>query len=173
MIKPKVVLLIFVSGKIVLTGAKVRSSSLSSYTLGVARAILYGALVLCLWTTFDLLYVDSSLNVFFYLLRLEKKSTLRSTLYTPCFVNSGSPNSPRWCTGSGFISCWFVILFFPRYIRFRTCISSLSPTPYIHTLYNSIISSTTLRPCCYNTYFGRYRKERKIKSFSTTLHLCD
>lgn len=83
MIKPKVVLLIFVSGKIVLTGAKV-----------------------CNDQDVHPVYV-----LIKFVNRSEKKFTRRSTQSTLCFVNSANLNHAA-CGASVFPSLYCLMLFY-------------------------------------------------------------
>lgn len=83
MIKPKVVLLIFVSGKIVLTGAKVKCQHLMpDYPLH------HQEMYLCL--SFAWLLT----SYYRWPPRSVKRSTLRSTRFTPCLSNSASRDRP-------------------------------------------------------------------------------
>lgn len=77
MLKPKVVLLIFVSGKIVLTGAKVKLEALFSLIAIRLRLIRPGETI-----------VDTI--TFFPPCRFEKRFTRPSTLFTRCCASSGS-----------------------------------------------------------------------------------
>ena len=81
MIKPKVVLLIFVSGKIVLTGAKVK------YYLFYPQRPPHLRLEMYVHRGFGTRSLTSDCP---WPLRSAKRSTLRSTRSTPCLSNSAS-----------------------------------------------------------------------------------